>query len=69
MIASLGAVSPLDLHPTLSCVIHNAKTPRIATHRAILDNGATHVRLEVNLHFLTAVRTNDLEQRVHPKAV
>ena len=62
---SLGAVGALHFDQTLLAAASDAQTPRIAAHLAVLHEAAARVGLDVDLHFLTAVRTRHDELVIH----
>ena len=65
----LRAISPRDLDVTFVPIGRDAQLPWVAADLAILDEGTSDLRLQVNLHFLAAVRTRDVKLRVHDAAI
>ncbi len=61
----LRPVRSLDVHPPFTLVVLDVQAPRVAADLAILDQGASNVRLDVDLNLLAAVRTGDQELFVH----
>src|SRR4030095_7004703 len=61
----LGTVGSFEIDVALAIATIDADAPRIAARLAVLDERATHVGLDVDLDFLSAVRTGDGEGVVH----
>src|ERR1043166_4367408 len=62
LFGSIGAADADVALVLVSCHLH---APRVAAHLAVLDEGALHVRLDVDRHVFAAVRTVDDELIVH----
>ena len=56
---SFGAVCPRYLDLPILVTTRHMYSPRIAANLAVLDEGAGHVRLDVDFHLLAAERTCD----------
>jgi hypothetical protein len=59
-----GAVRAADVDVAVVARSLYAHAPGIAAHFAVLDEGAAHVRFEVNLDLLAAVGT-DYRELIH----
>ena len=54
-----------DFDIALAVFVRDPDTPRIATDFAVLDEGAAHVGLDVDLDLFSAVRAHDQRRIVH----
>ena len=57
----LRAVGAADIDAASAATTGHPDPPRIAADLAVLNKGAAHVRLEVDLNLFAAVRTRDQE--------
>src|SRR4029078_6016292 len=55
------SVATAEVDITFAVFPPDAPLPRVAADLAVLDQGAVHVRLHVQLAFLTALRTDHVE--------
>jgi hypothetical protein len=65
MSTSLRSVGAYDLHVTLTIRLTHSNVPGITAHLAILNERSSHVRLDVDLDLLAAVRACNGELVVH----
>jgi len=63
----LGAVGSRHVNRALVAVDRYMQLPRVAADFAVLNERASDVGLEVNLHLFTAVRAGEVELRIHGK--
>jgi hypothetical protein len=63
--ALLGPVSADDVDMAFAILDDDAKPPRVAAHLAVLNQQPAHVRLEIHLDLLAAIRTGHRERVVH----
>ena len=60
-----GLAQYFDLDVTLLAVTDHAQVPGVTADLAVLDERASDVRLQVNLHCLAAIRTINAEHVIH----